>query len=59
VVWRNVEFGRWSALVLTVALQCIWDLLFSPWTYNTIAEYACVALLFCAITTRRPAAATG
>ncbi|MFC7675203.1 hypothetical protein ACFQWH_19095 [Mycolicibacterium sp. GCM10028919] len=59
VVWRNVEFGRWSALALTVALQCIWDLLFSPWTYNTIAEYACVALLFCAITTRRPAATPG
>lgn len=46
VVWRNDEFGRWSPIVLIVALQGIWDMLYSPWTYNTIAEYACVAILF-------------
>ena len=32
--------------MLIVALQGIWDMLYSPWTYNTIAEYACVAILF-------------
>jgi hypothetical protein len=52
VIWRNDRFGRWSPLVLTVALQGVWDLLYSPWTYNMIPEFACVALLFAAL--RRP-----
>ena len=26
VVWNNARFGRWTPLVLTVALQGIWDL---------------------------------
>lgn len=46
VVWNNPRFGAWTPLVLTVSLQGIWDLVFSPWTYNMIAEYACIALLF-------------
>jgi hypothetical protein len=36
-------------LALTVALQGIWDLLYAPWTYNTIQGYACIALLFCTV----------
>jgi hypothetical protein len=56
VVWNNASFARWSPIVLAVALQCIWDLFYSPWTYNTIAEYACVALLFCAVRSRTPTA---
>jgi hypothetical protein len=48
VVWNNPRFGVWSPIVLTVALQGIWDLLYSPWTYNSVPVYACIALLFCA-----------
>jgi hypothetical protein len=54
VVWNYRRFGRWAPLVLTVALQGIWDLLYAPWTYNMIAEYACIALLFCAVHFRGP-----
>jgi len=56
IVWNNPRFGLWSPLAVTVALQGIWDLLYSPWTYNLLAEHACVALLFCAVHFRgRPA----
>jgi hypothetical protein len=56
VVWNNTRFGPWAALVLTVALQGIWDVIYAPWTYNMIAEYACVALLYCAVHFRGRAA---
>lgn len=46
LIWDNANFTIWSPLVLTVALQGVWDLFYSPWTYNTIAEFACIALLF-------------
>lgn len=49
IVWNNTRFGIWGPLALTVALQGIWDLLYAPWTYNTIEGYACIALLFCAV----------
>jgi hypothetical protein len=49
IVWNNMRLGVWAPLGVTVALQGIWDLLYSPWTYNTIAQYACIALLFCAV----------
>ena len=45
----NTRFGIWGPLALTVALQGIWDLLYAPWTYNTIQVYVCLALLFCAV----------
>jgi hypothetical protein len=54
IVWNYRRFGRWAPLVLTVALQGIWDLVYAPWTYNMIAEYACIALLFCAVHFRGP-----
>jgi hypothetical protein len=54
IVWNYRRFGRWAPLVLTVALQGIWDLLYAPWTYNMIAEYACITLLFCAVHFRGP-----
>ena len=44
-----MRFGRWAPLAVTVALQGIWDLIYAPWTYNMIPEYACIALLFCAV----------
>lgn len=47
VIWNNARYGRWAPLVLTVALQGVWDLLYAPWTYNMIPEYACIALMFC------------
>jgi hypothetical protein len=56
LVWNNNRFGGWAPLVVTVGLQGIWDLVYSPWTYNAPAEYACIALLFCAVHFRgRPA----
>lgn len=55
VVWNSARFGRWAPLVLTVAFQGIWDLLYAPWTYNMIAEFACIALFYCAAHFRRSA----
>jgi hypothetical protein len=56
VVWNNTRFGVWAPLVVTVGLQGIWDLVYAPWTYNTIAVYACITLLYCAVHFRgRPA----
>jgi hypothetical protein len=56
VVWNNTRFGVWAPLVITVGLQGIWDLIYAPWTYNTIAVYACIALFYCAVHLReRPA----
>lgn len=49
VIWNHPRFGRWAPLALLVALQGVWDLLYAPWTYNMIAEYACIALLYCAV----------
>jgi hypothetical protein len=53
--WNNTRFGRWAPLAITVALQGIWDLFYAPWTYNTPAIYACIALLFCAVHFHPPA----
>jgi hypothetical protein len=49
VVWNNPRFGKWAPIALIVALQGIWDLFYSPWSYNSIPEYACLALLYCAV----------
>jgi hypothetical protein len=49
LVWNNGRFGHWAPLVVTLGLQGMWDLIYAPWTYNMIAEYACVALFFCAV----------
>lgn len=49
LVWNFTRFGMWGALVLTVALQGIWDLLYAPWMYNSPAVVACITLLFCAV----------
>jgi hypothetical protein len=54
VVWNSSRFGRWAPLVVTVAFQGIWDLLYAPWTYNMIAEFACIALFYCAVHFRGP-----
>jgi hypothetical protein len=49
IVWNNTRFGQWAPLALTLALQGIWDLIYAPWTYNMVPEYACIALLYCAV----------
>ena len=46
IVWNYARFGKWAPLALLVALQGIWDLIYAPWTYNMVAEYACIALLY-------------
>ncbi|MEZ5149965.1 hypothetical protein [Rhodococcus zopfii] len=56
VVWNSDRFGPWAPLVVTVAFQGIWDLLYAPWTYNMIAEFACIALFYCAAHFRRSVA---
>lgn len=48
LVWNNDRFGRWAPIVLTTALQGIWDLVYAPWTYNMIPVYVCIAILFTA-----------
>ena len=56
IVWNFTRFDKWAALVITVALQGIWDILYAPWMYNSPAIFACIALLFCAVHFRgRPA----
>ena len=57
LVWNFTRYGRWGPLVLTIALQTIWDLMFAPWMYNAPAVYACIALLFSAAHFRRAPAA--
>ncbi len=57
IVWNNARLGVWAPLGLTLALQGIWELLYSPWLYNDIPQYACIALLFCATHFRGRAAA--
>jgi O-antigen ligase len=49
VVWSYPRFGIWAPLAIMVALQGIWDLLYAPWAYNMLAEYACIALLYGAV----------
>jgi hypothetical protein len=49
VVWNYARFGKWAALVVTVGLQGVWDLLFQPWAYNMLPVFACVALLYGAV----------
>jgi O-antigen ligase len=53
LVWSHTRLGVWAPLGLTLAFQGVWDLFYSPWTYNTIAQYACIALLFGAVHFRR------
>jgi hypothetical protein len=49
IVWNFTRFGQWAPLAVTVALQGIWDLTYTSWTYNMLAQHACIALLFCAV----------
>ncbi|WP_237668899.1 hypothetical protein [Rhodococcus sp. BS-15] len=35
--------GVWTPLMMYLGIQTIWDLLFSPWSYNLPAVFACLA----------------
>jgi len=48
-VWNYARFEKWAPLALLVALQGIWDLLYAPYTYNMVPEYACIALMYGAV----------
>jgi hypothetical protein len=45
--------GRWSALVTFLALQAVWDLVFSPWNFNEPAILACIVSLWIAAASNR------
>jgi hypothetical protein len=49
IIWNYARFAKWAPLALVVALQGVWDLLYAPWTYNMVPEYACIALLYGAV----------
>lgn len=53
IVWNYARFAKWAALVITVGLQGVWDLLFQPWAYNMLPVFACIALLYGAVHFRR------
>lgn len=35
--------GVWTPLMMYLGMQTIWDLMFSPWSYNLPAVFACLA----------------
>jgi hypothetical protein len=48
IIWNARRYGRWTALVIAVSIQAIWDLLFSPWSYGLLAGFAVLAVIFSA-----------
>ena len=49
IVWNFTRFGEWAPLAVIIGLQGIWDIIYASWTYNMLAQHACIALLFCAV----------
>ena len=49
VIWNFARYGTWAPIAVTASLQGIWDLLYDAWTYNSIPQFACIALLYCAM----------
>ncbi|MFI8565519.1 hypothetical protein ACIGGF_03030 [Rhodococcus sp. NPDC078407] len=35
--------GPWTPLMMYIGMQAVWDILYSPWSYNLPAVFACVA----------------
>ncbi|WP_415976054.1 hypothetical protein [Rhodococcus sp. 077-4] len=35
--------GAWTPLMMYLGMQAIWDILYSPWSYNLPAVFACLA----------------
>ncbi len=48
IIWNAGRYGRWAALAVVVSVQAIWDLVFSPYSYNFIPGLALLAVLFAA-----------
>jgi hypothetical protein len=48
MIFNAPRYGRWTALAIYVAVQGVWDLLFSPFGYNVLPGYAILAVLFAA-----------
>lgn len=48
VVWNASRYGKWAPLVVVVAIQAIWDLLFSPTSYGVLAIFAALAVVYTA-----------
>ncbi|GGG27942.1 hypothetical protein GCM10007304_47230 [Rhodococcoides trifolii] len=48
IVWNSSRYGIWSALALVVATQALWDLFFSPLSYNLLTILAVLAAIFAA-----------
>lgn len=48
LVWNCDRYGVWVPLVVAIAVQGIWDLLYEPWNYNSLPVYACIALFYLA-----------
>lgn len=48
IVWNAPRYDRWAALAVVVAVQAIWDLLFSPLSYNSLPAFAALALVWAA-----------
>jgi hypothetical protein len=49
IVWNAARYGRWATLAVTVALQAVWDVLFSPFDYNQLTTLAMLAVLFASV----------
>lgn len=46
IVWNSDRYGRWAPLAVVLAVQAMWDLLFSPTSYNLLPAFAMLAVLF-------------
>lgn len=46
VIYSAPFAGRWSSLLVYLGLQGLWDLLFSPWSYNLPIVYAVIAVAY-------------
>lgn len=48
IIWTAPSFGLWQGLAVVVSVQAIWDLLFSPTSYNLLPTFALLALIWVA-----------
>ncbi|NMN97779.1 O-antigen ligase family protein [Antrihabitans stalactiti] len=49
VVWNSPRYGLWGAMAVVIAIQAIWDLLFSPTSYNILPIFAVLAVVFASV----------
>ncbi|MDV8023672.1 hypothetical protein [Rhodococcus sp. IEGM 1330] len=46
VIWNSPRYGIWAAMAVQISVQAGWDLLFSPMSYNLLAAFALLAVVF-------------